>query len=805
MPACTECRRRKLGCSKELPTCKECRRLGAECVYGARGKPGIKSGAVENLNRRIDKIEQLLEHMQTQTTSPPRSESISHLNNTWRNSLGEPSAAFDLLHMFERQLQEFRTINQNGVLTVERDSTSLNSQSQQNLNRSDPSLLEPEMKRRRLNSNHRFDWGEHLLASYFPEIGNANSLSELLDDIVNNYFSQVHPWLPMLHETRFRQQISENVYDANFEVILNAIVYASAKFAEYPDPLLSVEQVSHLTKSSRDWVMRCALNSLSVANLQALLVVAFTDIGNGESLNAWSIVGSLTRTVEYLQLSVEVEEDDEQPLLKPCNSFPPPKDWTEMETRRRVFWNVFNLDRWNTSLTSDDVHRRLPVDGALWRKQQPILAPFFGIWDKSAGRIGNSITLLPTSPNEEQHQSPKIQGGFDEQTTDDGISAIGAFAYCIEATESMSRVTTYFLQQKINLHDQKQIGRWLTRFKELDLRLVHWKMFLPQKWKDTNISRKPSEMIMDPNLTLAHITHNASMILLHQLIAFPPADWTWANRLPSHCSADTCQAAAMETSSITENYLRSPTTSKIVNSQFIFCVFVAARVLLVHWQYYQVTNIVPEFFKLVESLESLSTRWEGAVKMHDRSNLAAMYACLLHSMHEKCVNDRGFRIDILGFVPSSVITQAVASSEEKDEFAKRGTHFQVKQNEISHIPVQKTQVRMGREEQRGEEWRANRSKRATEHVSSRSPAQQVPEIPPIISTPEQVPIDQASYLMPYPVGDSITPGPGMAMEDFSSISQLFLDQQFLDRDRIISYNDGMFTDMGWWDQENNIL
>lgn len=52
------------------------------------------------------------------------------------------------------------------------------------------------------------------------------------------------------------------------------------------------------------------------------------------------------------------------------------------------------------------------------------------------------------------------------------MSAIGAFAYCIEATESMSRVTTYFLQQKVNLKDQKQIGSWLMRFKELDLRLV---------------------------------------------------------------------------------------------------------------------------------------------------------------------------------------------------------------------------------------------------------------------------------------------------------------------------------------------
>jgi hypothetical protein len=70
--ACTECRRRKLGCSKELPSCKECRRLGeltllcmlqihgllmvltgAACIYETREKPGLKTGAVENLNRRV--------------------------------------------------------------------------------------------------------------------------------------------------------------------------------------------------------------------------------------------------------------------------------------------------------------------------------------------------------------------------------------------------------------------------------------------------------------------------------------------------------------------------------------------------------------------------------------------------------------------------------------------------------------------------------------------------------------------------------------------------------------------------------
>lgn len=117
---------------------------------------------------------------------------------------------------------------------------------------------------------------------------------------------------------------------------------------------------------------------------------------------------------------------------------------------------------WNTSLTSDDVHCRLPCDGVLWRKEDEVVTPYFGIWDKAAGRIGNPIAFIPS------HYAPTLQAGASEEETntpsDAGtspgapaanvdMSTVGAFAYCIEATESLSRVTSYFLQQKINMRD----------------------------------------------------------------------------------------------------------------------------------------------------------------------------------------------------------------------------------------------------------------------------------------------------------------------------------------------------------------
>ena len=132
------------------------------------------------------------------------------------------------------------------------------------------------------------------------------------------------------------------------------------------------------------------------------------------------------------------------------------------------------LCSWSTSLTSDDVHRRLPCDGELWHKETPALTPYFGIWNKSAAKIGNSVAYIPahypTSDHETDHRSPTTTSSVGPVDT----SKLGAFAYCIEATESLSQVTSFFLQQKVNFRDASEFSSWLTRFKELDLRLVQY-------------------------------------------------------------------------------------------------------------------------------------------------------------------------------------------------------------------------------------------------------------------------------------------------------------------------------------------
>jgi hypothetical protein len=97
--------------------------------------------------------------------------------------------------------------------------------------------------------------------------------------------------------------------------------------------------------------------------------------------------------------------------------------------------------------------RRLPCEGGLWEEGKPLdtPTPFFGVSDPP----GDATNALPSARPETANQA-----------------SLGGFAYCIEATESLSLVTSFFLQQEVNVARSHDVRVWLMRFKQLDLRLI---------------------------------------------------------------------------------------------------------------------------------------------------------------------------------------------------------------------------------------------------------------------------------------------------------------------------------------------
>lgn len=337
-------------------------------------------------------------------------------------------------------------------------------------------------KRRRLDTDSHFDTQTSFDVGDEADLLSSLPKPAILDLIVDKYFNVLQHWIPFLHQGRFERHLRNPVKKERNAVVLHAITCAILRFVKIEDHGMSDQEVLSRVRQSRQIVMLTALSRPSMENLQALIIIAFDHIGRGDVDKAWSLIGSLTRTVDYLRLTVEPEALQRRPLRRPLTLLESTNDWTEIEERRRLFWNIFLLDRycsiatgWNTSLTSDDVHRKLPCDGGLWHREEPSDTPYFGIWNKSAAKIGNSIAFIPAhypTPDHEIEPDSVRSPGVASNSAIVDTSKLGAFAYCIEATESLSQVTTFFLQQRIDFQNRREVGSWLTRFKELDLRLV---------------------------------------------------------------------------------------------------------------------------------------------------------------------------------------------------------------------------------------------------------------------------------------------------------------------------------------------
>jgi len=226
-------------------------------------------------------------------------------------------------------------------------------------------------------------------------------------------------------------------------------------------------------------------------------------------------------------------------------------------------------------------------------------------------------------------------------------------------------VTIFLLKHPLHVANAHDVQIWMMRFKELDLRLVQWKLFLPEKWREASVYNANGSM--DANLTLAHINHNAAVILLHQSIAYPSSQWAQSPiRLPSLSSAETCLAAANEISIIASKYLSSCTA--VVAPQFAFSLFIGARNLLSHALHYS-TSFLPHFSAIIDSLLEISRRWNGfyppASNREEDQDLAAKFASRLIR-----ARDLG-HLAATAAQPSLDLRQAIYTEKENGEIARR--------------------------------------------------------------------------------------------------------------------------------------
>jgi hypothetical protein len=176
-------------------------------------------------------------------------------------------------------------------------------------------------------------------------------------------------------------------------------------------------------------------------------------------------------------------------------------------------------------------------------------------------------------------------------------------------------------------------------------------------------------------------------------------------------------------------------------------------------------------------------------------------------MHETHTNDPAFQLNVLAYANelANSTTQMYhgrmknsedMSYEHEGEVVER--HAQPRKVPDMRQPgLQKTRELVGGTVLTDTGWKSNQLKTTTHHAGPSMAAQQSSSTGPTLMTLPPLETDQ--YAMSYPIEIPVASEDDISTDEFSSISQIFFDQQFLDRDRVISYHEGMFTsDVGWW-------
>lgn len=105
---------------------------------------------------------------------------------------------------------------------------------------------------------------------------------DLLEKIMSAYFKHVQPWTPILHEAKLRARFSASDYTSQVTILIHAVIVAAVRLVDDETLRNRPDYVEQLMSDSRDKVLLLGMDGLSVENLQALSIIAFSDVSGFE-------------------------------------------------------------------------------------------------------------------------------------------------------------------------------------------------------------------------------------------------------------------------------------------------------------------------------------------------------------------------------------------------------------------------------------------------------------------------------------------------------------------------------------------
>ncbi|KAK4452576.1 fungal-specific transcription factor domain-containing protein, partial [Podospora aff. communis PSN243] len=623
---CELCKQRKVKCDRGQPSCGWCTRNGALCEYKERKKPGLRAGYGRELEQRLDKLEAILRshseilqaHVTSHTSPTSRHSNASNISHpapqSVRGSLpseqgtprepGPPSVlsrpgadpgrtpqAETALFLQRAQPPDFAMTPtaraHDGVpgMTSVPSAIAPNTTAQEYYGTPTQDIRSPTMSVSRTQGQVSSDQD---LPPY-----------DLLFALVDLYFKHINTWCPILHRKRTLDALfGPSLIDEEDKILLHAIVATTLRYST--DARLTDETRLRYHDVSKQRVLLYGMETSSVKSLQALVVLALDLCGSGNGPPGWNIMALITRAVVQLGLAVEDNSLSVSPNFQSIYTLramilPEPRDFIEEESRRRLFWMIYLLDRYATIATAfefalDDreIDRALPCRDDQWVRNQKVETRWFRT---DEGRP--SDTSINGNPPEFEVNKPEN---------------LGAFSYYIEILGILSKIHK-FLKQPVDISALSDVEQWQMRYRELDSMLTAWNHGLPNEFGNMSKLFQPaSAKTLNCGWIMLHATYHTAVIRLHSSAAYPTTRSPIFT--PSYSASQRCHSAVENITAIGEFVVNHGFLTKL-GPPFAFTLWVAARVLLVHGSTVE-HKISPQIAFLVETLKSMGQYWRVA-------------------------------------------------------------------------------------------------------------------------------------------------------------------------------------------------
>lgn len=389
---------------------------------------------------------------------------------------------------------------------------------------------------------------------------------DIVRDLISLFFTHIQPWAPI---------IAPQTFNAPWNIIVYAIVVVTLRLSNDPRIASTKQQIRQAAKSH---VLSHAIESTSISSVQALALLALDLIGSEQGPSSWGILALLTRSAVHLGL---IQEDEHNtggsmsgrppaPSLSRTSIIPAPGNWHEDESRRRLFWLIFCLDRyacvstgWDFALPDFEIKRRLPCSDELWAQSEWFTTPLF-----------RPVLHRDAVPDR---------------------TILSPMAYLVEALDLLGRSHT--LQSRtVEANDSREVEHRKDMTMTLTSAAKRWFNDLPLR------NMEPSSM----TLVIQAIYH-ATLLKLNAYYAFPAL----SNGVPVEPYGSTCVTSARAVVQLC-NQAAEIGFKQASSPLFIWSTWVAARVLFVNAFLAHADKPDDDFDTIVKSLKEQAPYWSLA-------------------------------------------------------------------------------------------------------------------------------------------------------------------------------------------------